>query len=40
MSQVGRAVRSRGQEAAQIESFGYGFVFALAMALIRFVFVK
>ncbi|QNI33694.1 hypothetical protein H7849_07145 [Alloacidobacterium dinghuense] len=40
MSQVGRAVRSRGQEAAAIESFGYGFVFALAMAIIRFVFVK
>ena|ERR1700733_4043394 len=40
MSQVGRAVRRQGLEAVEIESFGYGFIFALGMALIRFVFVK
>jgi hypothetical protein len=40
MSQLGRAVRRQGLEAVEIESFGYGFTFALGMALIRFVFVK
>jgi hypothetical protein len=40
MSQVGRAVRRQGLEAVEIESFGYGFIFALGMAIIRFVFVK
>lgn len=40
MSQVGSALRRQGQKAVQIESFGYGFAFALGMALVRFVFVK
>jgi hypothetical protein len=40
MSQVGVAIRRRGKQAAQIESFGYGFAFALGMALIRFLCVK
>ncbi len=40
MSQVGGAVRKQGQEPVGIESFGYGFTFALALAIIRFLFVK
>jgi hypothetical protein len=40
MSLVGYALRRRGKEPAQIESFGYGFTFALGMAVIRFFFVK
>jgi hypothetical protein len=40
MSQVGRAVRRRGQESVEIESFGYGFTFALAMAIVRLTLVK
>jgi hypothetical protein len=40
MSQIGRVLRRRGRESTQIESFGYGFVFALAMALVRFTLAK
>jgi hypothetical protein len=40
MALIGRIVRSRGGKSVQIESFGYGFIFALAMALVRFVLVK
>jgi hypothetical protein len=40
MSQIGRGLRRRGRQSTQIESFGYGFVFALAMALVRFVLVR
>jgi hypothetical protein len=40
MSQIGRGLRRRGRQSAQIESFGYGFVFAFAMAFVRFVFVR
>jgi hypothetical protein len=40
MSLVGYALRRRGKQPAQIESFGYGFAFALGMAVIRFFFVK
>jgi hypothetical protein len=40
MSQIGRIARRRGWKTTRIESFGYGFVFALAMALVRFVMVK
>jgi hypothetical protein len=40
MSQIGRLLRRRGRESTQIESFGYGFVFALAMALVRFTLAK
>lgn len=39
MAQVGRFLRRRGKRTVRIESFAYGFVFALAMALIRFLFV-
>lgn len=40
MAQVGRLVRSRGAEPVANESFGYGFVLALSMALVRFVMVR
>jgi hypothetical protein len=40
MSFVGRVVRRRGKAPVQIESFTYGFTFALAMALIRFLSVR
>jgi hypothetical protein len=40
MSQVGLALRRRGKQAIRIESFGYGFTFALGMAIVRFIFVK
>jgi hypothetical protein len=40
MWMIGYALRRRGKQAAQIESFGYGFAFALGMALIRFLFVN
>ena len=39
MSQLGRLLRNRGARTIQIESFVYGFAFALAMAVIRFAFV-
>lgn len=40
MSQIGSAQRRRGRESTPIESFWYGFVFALAMAAMRFVTVR
>jgi hypothetical protein len=40
MSLVGRRLRRRGKQAAQIETFAYGFAFALGMATIRFLFAK
>jgi len=40
MSQIGSVLRRYGKQPAQIESFGYGFAFALGMALIRFIFVR
>jgi hypothetical protein len=40
MSLIGRGVRGTGRESIQIESFGYGFIFAFAMALIRLMFVR
>ena len=40
MSLVGSTLRKRNKNAIQIESFGYGFTFALGMALVRFFFVK
>jgi hypothetical protein len=40
MALLGSIVRRRGRKSAQIETFGYGFVFALAMALVRFFLVK
>ena len=39
MSQVGIALRRKGKQAVRIESFGYGFTFALGLAIIRFIFV-
>ena len=36
MALIGRTVRRRGRTSVRIESFGYGFTFALAMALVRF----
>ena len=40
MSLIGSALRRRDKKVTQIESFGYGFAFAMGMALIRFFFVK
>jgi hypothetical protein len=36
MSQIGGVQRRRGRESTPMESFWYGFVFALAMAAMRF----
>ena len=36
MSQVGRSIRRQGKDSTQIESFGYGFTFALGVSIIRF----
>jgi hypothetical protein len=36
MAQIGRIVQRWGRKPVRIESFGYGFIFALAMALVRF----
>jgi hypothetical protein len=40
MSWLGRGRRRHGRIPMRIESFGYGFTFALAMALVRFALVK
>jgi hypothetical protein len=40
MSWIGFTLRRRGKTPARIESFTYGFAFALGMALIRFFFVR
>jgi hypothetical protein len=40
MSQVGTVLRRKGKQAVRIESFGYGFTFALGLAIIRFIYVK
>ena len=40
MSQVGIMLRRKGKQAVRIESFGYGFTFALGLAIIRFILVK
>jgi uncharacterized membrane protein YeaQ/YmgE (transglycosylase-associated protein family) len=40
MSLIGSTLRKRDKEVVQIESFGYGFVFAFGMAAVRFCFVK
>jgi len=37
---IGGVLRSRDKEPTQLENFGYGFVFAFGMALLRFLFVK
>ena len=38
MSVVGSVLRGRGKRSIPIETFWYGFAFALGMALIRFLF--
>jgi hypothetical protein len=40
MSQIGNMRRREGEDAIRIESFGYGFTFALGVAAIRFLFVR
>jgi hypothetical protein len=40
MSQVGIVLRRKGKQAVRIESFGYGFTFALGLAIIRLIFVR
>jgi hypothetical protein len=40
MAQVGRTVRRWGRQSVRIESFGYGFVLALAIGLVRFWLVR
>jgi len=40
MSSVGAILRRPGKKVVPVESFGYGFAFALGMALIRFFFAK
>jgi hypothetical protein len=40
MAQIGRTVRRWGRQPVRIESFGYGFIFALAMALVRYWLVR
>jgi hypothetical protein len=40
MDSIGRAWRRRGRTAVRIESFGYGYTFALAMAVVRFWLVR
>lgn len=36
MSQIGNAIQKRRRKTVQIESFAYGFLFALAVAAVRF----
>ncbi|MGH9900264.1 MAG: hypothetical protein ACRD68_00315 [Pyrinomonadaceae bacterium] len=38
MSLVGMLRRRRGETALRLDSFGYGFIFAFAMALVRLMF--
>jgi hypothetical protein len=40
MSQIGSTLRQQGKKVVQIESFGYGFAFALGVAAIRYFFVS
>jgi hypothetical protein len=40
MAQIGRTLRSWGRQSVRIESFGYGFVFAFAMAVVRLLLMK
>ena len=40
MSGLGRTVQRRGRMPARIETFAYGFTFALGMALMRFIFAQ
>jgi multisubunit Na+/H+ antiporter MnhE subunit len=40
LSSVGAVMRTWGKKVTPVETFGYGFAFALGMALIRFFFAK
>jgi hypothetical protein len=40
MSQVGSLLRSKGKRTVQIESFAYGFAFALGVAIVRFAYLR
>ena len=40
MAQIGRTVRRWSRQPVRIESFGYGFIFALALGLVRFWLVR
>lgn len=40
LSWTGALLRKRDKRTMQIESFGYGFVFAFGIALVRFLFAK
>jgi hypothetical protein len=40
MSLMGTEFRRRGKQSVRIESFGYGFTFALGMAIVRLIFAK
>ena len=40
MSQVGTLLRRNGRETVRIESFGYGFAFALGFAIVRLISVR
>ena len=40
MSRLGRYLRRQGEETIPTESFLFGFMFAFAMAVVRFLFVK
>jgi hypothetical protein len=40
LSSVGAALRRWGKKVTPVETFGYGFAFALGMALVRFLFVQ
>ncbi len=40
MAQLGAWRRRRGEELLRLDHFAYGFIFALAMSVVRFVFAK
>jgi hypothetical protein len=40
MSLVGSALRKRNKKVMKLQSFGYGFTFALGMALVRFLLIS
>lgn len=40
MSLIGRLRSKKGQDLIRLDSFGYGFTFALGVAIIRYFFVN
>jgi hypothetical protein len=40
MAKLGALLRRKGKQTVRLESFGYGFIFALGMAGIRFLCVR